>query len=438
MFKRFTDRVTAAVLGSNSPSEAENDKVKVLETMGFDRVSARNALARTNWNIDDAAVLLLQNPTHVPVDPYQNVDEALRNALEESLQTEEQRLYGKAQQESLQLTRAFSNSQTPLTATIPKRKNNIHNNSSKNQVTATIKVSKAGQAAARRAGDTTDMSTLQVHHPDVKIPTKLEDKSKEEQILRNVNRLKPYPNAVDTLLKALTALRNDPNHAKYRKVDKLNPGYQRSLASVPGAESLLLAMNFVPMGTTLVLDRIRVDPALLFLGISALEEAKKSVDYLDAKRQIQFMSELKAIHMEVNSSEEEALKRARFIAKCPTEPPDGRGALVQVTFGEDTIKRRFDGDDVLLDLINWLGGHGSVIPDKLLNREWCLVDKNRVPISPIDVKLNHDKTLQFVGFWPSGKLEIRPSSNVWLQGTNDVYSVGSSRGLGAAPSDTLG
>lgn len=427
MFRRFTDRVTAAVLGDTSSSGTE-DKVRVLQAMGFDAMSARNALAQTNGDVDDAAVLLLRQPSQqshqVPFSD--NMDEAMRNAVEESLQTEDQRLYRQAQEASLQQPRVARPKQTTSTTTIgPTR-------------LTTAAAAKSGQAAVSRAVNPTNRSrTIHEHHPNVKIPSKLEDKSKEEQILRNVDRLKSHPTAVDTLYKALTALRTDPNNQKFRRIDKSNPGYQRSVASAPGAEALLLVMNFTQIGNTLVLDRSRVDPALLFLGISALEDARKSSEYQEAKRQIQFTNEIKTIHLQVNSSEQEALMRANFISKCPTEPPGGRGALVQVGFGDETIKRRFDGDDVLQDVVNWLGGHGSAIPDKLLTREWCLVDKNRFPISPIDVKLNLDKTLQYVGFWPSGKLEIRPSPISWLDGTANTTLLGSSRGLGAAPSDTL-
>ncbi|KAI2488914.1 PUB domain [Fragilaria crotonensis] len=433
MFRRFTERVTAAVLGDHSSAETE-DKIRVLQAMGFEERNARSALAQANGDIDNAAVLLLRSPS-LPA-PFRaptasnSIDEAMRNAMEESLQTEEQRLYRQAQEASLQTPNAVPRKpQPPNKATPPNRQ-------------TTAAANKAAQAALARSTNPPNRnknsrSPIQEHHPDVKVPTKLEDKSKEEQILRNVNRVKGHPSAVDTLYKALTALRSDPNNPKFRRIDKSNPGYQRSLAVAPGAEALLLVMNFTEVGTTLVLDRSRVDPALLFLGISALEDARNSVEYLEAKRQIQFTNELKEIHMQVNSSEQEALKRASLIAKCPSEPPGGRGALVQVGFGEEIIKRRFDGDDVLQDVVNWLGGHGSVIPDKLLTREWCLVDKNRFPISPIDVQFNLDKTLQYVGFWPSGKLEIRPSPVSWLDGTDRSSLVGSSRGLGAAPSDTL-
>ena len=436
MFRRLTERLTAAISG-NTPSSDTEDRVRVLEAMGFAPASARDALNQTNGDIDNAAILLLRTPSQSATTsstpaPLQsnNMDEAFRIALEESLQTEEQRLYRQAQEASMQQSLPVV-PKPPKKAFSPIRKR-----------TSSAPANKAGQAAEIRASNATSRSRnsrspIQEHHPNVKIPVKLEEKSKEEQILRNVDRVKSYPSAVDTLYKALTALRENPDNPKYRRIDKSNPGYQRSLAVAPGAEALLLAMNFVQIGATLVLDRSRVDPALLFLGISALDDARNSVEYIEAKRLVQFTSELKAIHLHANSSEQEALNRASFMSKCPSEPPGGRGALVQVGFGEDVVKRRFDGDDVLQDLLNWLGGHGSVIPDKLLTREWCLVDKNRFPITPIDIHINRDKTLQYIGFWPSGMLEIRPSPVSWLDGSDHGVKIGSSRGLGAAPSDAL-
>lgn len=435
MFRKFADKLTSAVLGDGNGTE---DKVRTLKAMGFEAAQARRALEATNGDIDRAAELMLSGaPSHRPTTtttaghraaPTANQDQAMRNAMEESRQSEEQRMYRMAQEASLQP--AAQKKQAPKRTTQVK----------KQAPDRTVATNRAGNAATSRATNRTknNHSPIQEHHPNVKVPTKLEDKSKEEQVLRNVDRVKGHPAAVDTLYKALTALRDNPNNQKFRKIDKSNPGYQRSLANAPGAEALLLAMNFNQMGpNTLVLDRSRVDPALLYLGISALESAKSSIEYREAKRQIQFEKELKEISLLVNSSENEALQRADFSSKCPTEPPGGRGALIQVGFGGETIKRRYDGDDVLKDVINWLGGHGSVIPEKLLSREWCLVDMNRYPVSQIDCEVNMDKTLQYVGFWPSGKLEIRPSPVSWLDGTDNQNVLGSTRGLGAAPKDTL-
>lgn len=438
MFRRFTDRLTNAVLGETSGVE---DKVRTLQSMGFEATQARGALEATNGDIDRAAELMLSGaPSHRPTTtaarhtaPTTNQGQTMRNAMEESRQSEEQRMYRMAQEASLQAPQQNLPRQTAARAKNTKKP-------SPPPPARAAAINKADQAAKNRATNRTknNHSPIQQHHPNVKVPTKLEDKSKEEQVLRNVDRVKGHPAAVDTLYKALTALRDNPDNSKFRKIDQTHPGYQRSLANAPGAEALFLTMNFTQLGpNTLVLDRSRVDLALLYLGVSALEGAKDSVEYREAKRQIQFEKELNAISLLVNTSEKEAVLRANYISKCPTEPAVGRGALVQVGFGKENTKRRFDGDDVLQDVINWLGGHGSTIPEKLLSREWCLVDKNRYPVSPIDCKLNLDKTLQYVGFWPSGKVEMRPSPVSWVDGSDQHNLLGSTRGLGAAPNDTL-
>lgn len=194
------------------------------------------------------------------------------------------------------------------------------------------------------------------------------------------------------------------------------------------------------------MEQSGLDHALLFLAISALEKVREeSVEYKEEKRNMAFRKEVKRIQsgVDVMSSkevDEEAVKRAAYISKCPTEPASG--GLLHLTLGEETLRRRFDGDDVLRDVVNWLGGCASVIPNKLTSREWCLVDLNRWPIAPIDVESNMDRTLQFIGCWPSGKLEVRPSTEEWKTRTGDGLDcvgekMGSSRGLGAAPSSAL-
>jgi len=274
----------------------------------------------------------------------------------------------------------------------------------------------------------------------------MKDKTKEEQILRCTKRLSPHPLAVDTLIRSLNAIRTNPSDSKYRKIDKNNPGYKRALHDVPGAHDLLLAVNFRPGRNDkneLIMHAAEVDYALLYLATSALEKVKdSSVEYRDAKRLRQFDEEVRRIQAGSDVSGEEAIKRAGFIAKCPTEPLQGAGALLQLSIGNDIkLQRRFDGDDVLQDVIHWIaGGCGSIIPDKLSSREWCLVDLNRYPIVPIDIKANKDRTLQFIGCWPSGMLAVRPSNDDWReeQIVAGGDKMGSSRGLGAAPSSALG
>lgn len=278
---------------------------------------------------------------------------------------------------------------------------------------------------------------LTTHHPDVKVPKRMADKTKEEQLMRCADRLKPYPFAVDTLLVALQAVRKDPSNERYRKVDKTTVGYNNTLKDKPGAEDMLLAMNFRPHGVNeLRLDRSMVDDALLYLAISALEKARESEEYKENKAKARFIRELNQIRRGGDNSEAEAIRRAEFMAKVVSEPAGGSGALIQLTLGEDVVRRRFDGDDVLQDVANWIGGHGSAIPDKLASRDWCLVDINRYPPTPIDTQKNAERTLQYIGCWPSGRLEVQPSSDEWKKGSNPDLK-GSSRGLGSAPTSEL-
>jgi hypothetical protein len=422
MFRRLADRFTNATFGSSL-----DEKVRTLQALGFEESEARTALQNANEDVDRAAELLFASGStnHTTGAALSNnQDEALRNAIQESMQSEEQRRCKQAQEASLQPqrhTRSAAGNHAALAAA--KRAEDCKRFGS-NHIPASKTRSYSGG--------------LSTHHPDVKVPAKLEHKSKEEQILRCADRLKSYPTAVDTLYKALTMIRNNPGVDKYRRIDKTTAGYKRSLENVPGAEQLLKTMNFAARGpSTLVMDRSQVDSALLYLGISALESAKRSPEYQEEKRKIAFAKEFQEIHGASDTSAQEAIKRAEYLSKCPSEPQNN-GALMQVVIGSDTtIKRRFDGDDVLQDVLNWMGAHGSQIPDKLLSREWCLVDLNRYPIVPIDCERYQNKTLQFIGFWPSGRLEIRHSPREWFEERKTESQMGSSRGLGSAPSDAL-
>mmetsp|Transcript_28515 Transcript_28515/g.36815 ORF Transcript_28515/g.36815 Transcript_28515/m.36815 type:complete len:121 (+) Transcript_28515:43-405(+) len=101
--------------------------------------------------------------------------------------------------------------------------------------------------------------------------------------------------------------------------------------------------------------------------------------------------------------------------------------------------RRFDGDDTLADVLNWLGGcYGDELLERLRSREWCLCDLNRYPILPLDVEKHQNKTLQYIGLFPSGKLGVRLSEDSWRDGDEIMDDIhGSARGLGAASRSML-
>lgn len=427
MFRKLQDRLSAAASAVMGGTEEQG--IQSLQAMGFGQEDARRALQATNGNVDRAAEVLLSSVTatmgnntststaNTAQGPRsgQNGDDALNIALQESLQTEEMR--------QLQAARSASRT-TATTAPVTTIKSAAAN--------------RAGQAALARASGTAlpkaTPRTVCAHHPDVKVPTKLEDKSKEEQLMRCADRMRSFPRAVDTLMVALTSVQKDPDQDKFRKIDRTTAGYQRSLANAPGAEDMLKAMNFTPRGPdTLILSRDRVDPALLYLGISALETMRQTVEYKEGKRKLQFEKQVREIFNHSDASTEEAIKRANHMSKCPSEPTDGRGALMQVKIADDTVRRRFDGDDTLEDILNWLGGHSSAIYEKILSREWSLVDLNRYPLAPIDCEEDKNKTLQYIGCWPSGRMEVLPSSEGWEKEKKHTVQAGVSRGLGSAP-----
>jgi hypothetical protein len=238
-------------------------------------------------------------------------------------------------------------------------------------------------------------------------------------------------------------VRDEPYNDKYRKVDTTSQGFVTALKDKPGALDLFKAMNFTERnaGTQrkdLILPKNRIDPALLYLGISALEQIRKTEEYLYQKSLIQFQRDITNIingsNLNANvDAEQELIKRANNLSLVPSEPSLGTGALLQVNLGPtksnadndatvttsiekvQKISRRFDGDDTLQNIIHWIGAHGSIIPSKVESREWCIVDLNKFPIEPIGVNINMGRTLQFIGCWPSGRLEIRPSTKEWRE-----------------------
>jgi hypothetical protein len=286
------------------------------------------------------------------------------------------------------------------------------------------------------------------------VPKRISQHDKESQIMRLSQRIAPHPLAVDTLLKSLKQLQQHPNDSKYKTIDTSSPGFQKSL-NVPGVLDYFKAMNYVPSyNQTNVLHLNMLDPATLYLGISALEQVQQtSQDYMTQKAAMAFDKELEQILSLADQDMTEAIKRSEFLSKCPSEPTTG-GSWMTVELGlgslstnnnnqnnkKLTIKRKFDSDDTLEDVLHWLGGHGSTIPQKLITNEWHLVNRNHANSPPYqNIAQLQTKTLQYIGCFPSGRLAIVPATIVTAQtNTSQQQRMPSqSRGLGAAPMEVL-
>ncbi|KAL7488184.1 hypothetical protein ACHAW6_014856 [Cyclotella cf. meneghiniana] len=475
VLKRLTQALTTAghtVLYGSDQAE----KIRQLESMGFHPQRARHALNACDNNVERAAELLLlggDGTAAMPIDIDGNHDarggnqgqhvaahndEQMRRAIEQSLatnQAEEGRQLRRAEEASMKNVHNKSTAQKPApTAANRTPPTTREKPKDKTPAVRSAAAIQAGKAAAARTNQMAPAkNTLDRTHPDLKLPEKLSNKSKEEQIMRCAHRLKPHVMAVDTLLRVLTSVRNSPHVVKFRTIDRNNANYVRHVRDKPGAEDLLLAMNYRrdAAKNELRLEKHSVDPALLYLGISALEQMRTSDEYQQAKKWRAFHAEMTRVARQSGShdiqtgmTQEETDVRLEFLSKCPKEPPEGRGAILNVCLGKETekiegghVSRRFDGDDTLQDVLHWLGGcYGLELVDKLLSREWCLCDLNRYPVAPLDVEKHGNKTLQFLGLFPSGKLGVHLSEDGWREG-GSVDFHGSARGLGAASRSML-
>lgn len=445
MFRKLTNRMTAA-----ANSVFGNDKVNTLVNMGFDATQATNALEAAGGNVERAAEILLissssssanDNPrqqrqnevidlTGAPSNSlnHQNQDEVMERVMRESLKSEEDRM-----KKQNKVTKKKQNSKKTQQA-----------KSSPPRASGTP----AAKAAAARFSNTNTTQSSQkkaaaTEKPKYKMPTPLKHKSKEEQITRLAARLSPYPRAVDTLTKALTALKNDPSNPKYRTIDKNTAGYQSTLQNVPSVEDLLLTVNFQKRSKgehgILVMEPSQLDIAILWIAISAIEKASKTKEYQSAKKKLVFENKVRKL-LSVNEtqvSEAEINARLDYSRKLCTEPRDeAKGTIHQnVTLmhvhllPEKVVKRRFDGDDQLRDVIFWMGTFDSTIPDKIKSGEWCLVDKNMSNPKPIPCdERSLNMTLQRIGCWPSGRLELREGGNTEELDLMDLQAA--TRGLG--------
>jgi hypothetical protein len=300
---------------------------------------------------------------------------------------------------------------------------------------------RAGQAALKRfdkgnSSTTTKSAAAIASHPKVQVPKRLSQHDKEDVILRCASRISFHPMAVDTLLRSLKTIQANPHNLKYQTIDTTTAGFQRSL-NKPGVLDFLKAMNFYTIQNGGVLKLSVLDPVTFYLGISALEQVQEtSSDYANNKAILNFEKEIEqALALQ---DDKEANQRAEFMSKCPSES-FSVGSQVTIELGStNKISRKFDADDTLRDVLNWLGGHTTLIPHKLLEtKEWHLVDRNHPDAIPYDGLEENgvlDKTLQYLGCWPSGRLAIVPT--LPYKGKTTITGIASSsRGLGAGPAD---
>jgi len=444
MFRRLANRVNNAVsnatssLNPDNSDNANDSRVSELAAMGFREAEARHALRVANGDMQQATEWLLShgspvgtagNPIAIPeaasaasTAATSFEDSEMQRAIQASLMTETQNRNKKHRQQQQQATQRSAASKH------------------------------AGRAAASRhtlktTGVVVPKKGLATTHPKVQMPKQLSQHDQEDIIMRCANRIAPYSLSVDTLLRSLKTIQGNPSNRKFHTVDTSTANFQRSLHA-PGVLDFLKAVNFHTISTNhKILTLSHFDAAAFYLGISALEQIQQnSTDYTKDKALRVFQKDLASALSEKNTTAEELSARTKLLSKLPSEPTRGGSQitieygvvlsnLVNTNFNVNTknntnntsaaasseqqpsltkITRGFDHDDTLGDVLQWLGGQATEIPQKLQTGEWKLVDRNRqgpeedYNFHKLNVNELKDRTLQYVGCWPSGRLAIVP------------------------------
>ena len=353
-----------------------------LVDMGFGIDESKIALEASNNNLEGALQLLLtqasfneraasgvSNANSQPPPPPPNL---IPTVADLTTVTDTDTDFKKALKMSVQQSKADNGKRQQAA---------VQNFTARTRSAAQNKAAEAAQSRTTNSSDTTTTTSLspasaaKKAHPNLKIPEVLSKKPKEEQIKRSSKRLSPHPLAIDTLLRTITMIQQNPTNPKYRRIDRNHKAFENALKNAPGAIDLLIAVGFKTKPQNILLLEGQVDLALLYLGKSSLEVARESAEYSAAKAEMIFNTKLTDIANGISTSsdvavvEREEKKRLAFLKKCPEEPGFGQVSVINILVGTKQCSRRFSSDDVLDDLLNYLGGIGCILYAKIVNEK---------------------------------------------------------------------
>uniref|UniRef100_A0A7S4C5G1 PUB domain-containing protein n=2 Tax=Chrysotila carterae TaxID=13221 RepID=A0A7S4C5G1_CHRCT len=223
--------------------------------------------------------------------------------------------------------------------------------------------------------------------------------SAEQRVQACAARLVGRPLAVDTLITSLSKVLDHPHEEKYRKVNISNKAFQERVASAPGGIDFMYAVGFEPVHGHLLLQSR--DPALLWIGKSALEQQRLTGTYQRAKEALELEQ---ALSMSQGAYESEVSKRrAASLARVPEEPAEGLAgnSLICVHVGDSQVWRRFESCNTLEDILHF----ARSIPGAPLGK----ATMHNITLNPaVDLDLERELglTLQRLELWPTGHVRI--------------------------------
>ena len=221
----------------------------------------------------------------------------------------------------------------------------------------------------------------------------------EERVQRAAARLAGHAAAVDILVTSLTRVLQNPADEKYRTVNIQNKHFQSTVAAAPGGMEFMYAVGFEPMHGHLVLQSR--DPALVWIGKSALEQLRGTSSYGASKEAQQLQQALALSKVEYETHDEVA--RAAFLLRVPEEPPEGAAGSTKICVhvGQEQVWRRFESCNTLEDLLNFVRS----LP-RAPKRDLVLDNITTRPPRRLDTAAQLGLTLQRLDMWPSGHVAV--------------------------------
>lgn len=234
--------------------------------------------------------------------------------------------------------------------------------------------------------------------------------TQEERIRKSAIGVASTPDAVDILRASLAKVLAQPLNEKLRKINvNAGPFKERVSSKAPSAVELLYAVGYQPMHGYLVLQNHQ--PGLLKLALEALDAARAAPSYVTGRAKIDGEKAQQAAR--VHDAEAAAARRAAHLAKVPAEPKaDGATSACVITVrapGGAPATRRFESDNTLEDLVNWILSL-ECVPETEEVGALTIENVTVRPARRLELSRDGQASLYALDLWPRGQVEVRASA----------------------------
>eukprot|EP00518_Triparma_eleuthera_P002263 CAMPEP_0182455020 /NCGR_PEP_ID=MMETSP1319-20130603/1376_1 /TAXON_ID=172717 /ORGANISM="Bolidomonas pacifica, Strain RCC208" /LENGTH=386 /DNA_ID=CAMNT_0024653049 /DNA_START=115 /DNA_END=1272 /DNA_ORIENTATION=+ len=386
--------------------------------MGFPEPQARQALESTG-NIESAIALLCSSPpapspaspSPAPAPAPTVVD--LASGDPPHTHTSATSTSASRSQEDKDLALAMKLSMEPSSQQPPSRSASINKAAAAalNRATTTTKTAK-NPSKSMSSSSSSAPSSLSTRN----LPASISSIPVQPRLLRLSHRLSKSSLAVATLLKTLTTIQQNPTTPKYRRVDLSSAGFKRSLSGVPGSRDFLECVGFAASAQDPnILTLGLVDPALFYAALECLKSVTGTWPYaidLSRRKWSAAVARMSRPSASLDSS------RARLLASLPSEPAGlGASRVTARVGGGLTLQRSFAADDVVADVVRWLGAClDPALVEGFRKGTVVLLLKSKNPKEEVGGEERREDveamTLKTVGMWPATEVEV-VSGEVW-------------------------